>query len=437
MTNSISDKYKIDFTKLQANSNYLNKTRDLAMENFHHVGLPTARRGNEKWKYTNIAPIAATEFRLSEGSNVDLNNIRKQAFLDDSWINLIFVDGKFNSELSDDIDLDSISINVLSSLSQDQYISLDIETHLGSLINLSEEGFPALNTAFLSDGIIIFVPEGVKFEKLINIVFFNSGQQNVVSHPRVLLNVGLNSTLSVMESYVGGSGEVSFTNSVSEMILDKGSTLNHYRLLDESDTTYDVGYGRVKLDQDSKFLSKSFFKGASIGRYDLNVLIEGERGSCDLKGLYLTTGSQHMDNFINIDHVAPNGTSNLLYKGILDDKSRAVFGGTVMVRQTAQKTDSIQSDKNLLLSPDAEVDSKPSLYIYADDVKCAHGATAGNIDVETIFYMLSRGIDIELASKLLLYGFAGEVIDSIQLEELRDKFASYFLEALPDYKFEI
>ena len=437
MTNSISDKYKIDFTKLQANSNYLNKTRDLAMENFHHVGLPTARRGNEKWKYTNIAPIAATEFRLSEGSNVDLNNIRTQAFLDDSWINLIFVDGKFNSELSDDIDLDSISINVLSSLSQDQYISLDIETHLGSLINLSEEGFPALNTAFLSDGIIIFVPEGVKFEKLINIVFFNSGQQNVVAHPRVLLNVGLNSTLSVMESYVGGSGEVSFTNSVSEMILDKGSTLNHYRLLDESDTTYDVGYGRVKLDQDSKFLSKSFFKGASIGRYDLNVLIEGERGSCDLKGLYLTTGSQHMDNFINIDHVAPNGTSNLLYKGILDDKSRAVFGGTVMVRQTAQKTDSIQSDKNLLLSPDAEVDSKPSLYIYADDVKCAHGATAGNIDVETIFYMLSRGIDIELASKLLLYGFAGEVIDSIQLEELRDKFASYFLEALPDYKFEI
>ena len=140
---------------------------------------------------------------------------------------------------------------------------------------------------------------------------------------------------------------------------------------------------------------------------------------------------------INIDHVAPNGTSNLLYKGILDDKSRAVFGGTVMVRQTAQKTDSIQSDKNLLLSPDAEVDSKPSLYIYADDVKCAHGATAGNIDAETIFYMLSRGIDIELASKLLLYGFAGEVIDSIQLEELRDKFASYFLEALPDYKFEI
>jgi len=143
-----------------------------------------------------------------------------------------------------------------------------------------------------------------------------------------------------------------------------------------------------------------------------------------------------MDNFINIDHVAPSGKSNLLYKGILDDNSRAVFGGTVIVRQSAQKTDSIQSDKNLLLSPNAEVDSKPSLFIYADDVKCAHGATAGNIDSETIFYMLSRGIDIETASKLLIYGFAGEIIDSVEIEELRDKLEAYFLNALPDYKFE-
>ena len=437
MTNKISDKYTVDFDKLSSDSEILNNIRNDGMNRFINIGLPTARKGNEKWKYTNIAPIAGIDFELPVHKDPnDLDDIKKQIFSDNSWVNLIFLDGKFNSELSDALDLESISISDLDSLIHDPSMAIDLENDLGSLIDLKEEGFAALNTAFLSDGIVIHVPEGVKFSKLINIVFFNSGEKNTVSYPRVLLKVGSSSDVSIMESYVGGSQNISFTNSVSEIILDKRARVKHYRILDESDTTYDVGYGRVKLDEDSQFLSRSFYKGAAIGRYDLNVSIEGERGFCDLKGLYLTTGSQHMDNFINIDHVAPSGKSNLLYKGILDDNSRAVFGGTVMVRQSAQKTDSIQSDKNLLLSTNAEVDSKPSLFIYADDVKCAHGATAGNIDSETIFYMLSRGIDIETASKLLIYGFAGEIIDSVEIEELRDKLEAYFLNALPDYKFE-
>ncbi|MBI15282.1 MAG: Fe-S cluster assembly protein SufD [Chloroflexi bacterium] len=437
MTNKISDKYTVDFDKLSSDSEILNNIRNDGMNRFINIGLPTARKGNEKWKYTNIAPIAGIDFELPVHKDQnDLDDIKKQIFSDNSWVNLIFLDGKFNSELSDALDLESISISDLDSLIHDPSMAIDLENDLGSLIDLKEEGFAALNTAFLSDGIVIHVPEGVKFSKLINIVFFNSGEKNTVSYPRVLLKVGSSSDVSIMESYVGGSQNISFTNSVSEIILDKRARVKHYRILDESDTTYDVGYGRVKLDEDSQFLSRSFYKGAAIGRYDLNVSIEGERGFCDLKGLYLTTGSQHMDNFINIDHVAPSGKSNLLYKGILDDNSRAVFGGTVMVRQSAQKTDSIQSDKNLLLSTNAEVDSKPSLFIYADDVKCAHGATAGNIDSETIFYMLSRGIDIETASKLLIYGFAGEIIDSVEIEELRDKLEAYFLNALPDYKFE-
>ena len=437
MTNKISDKYTVDFDKLSSDSEILNNIRNDGMNRFLNIGLPTARKGNEKWKYTNIAPIAGIDFELSVHKDQnDLDYIKKQIFLDNSWVNLIFIDGKFNSELSDALDLESISISDLDSIVHDPSMAIDLENDLGSLIDLKEEGFAALNTAFLSDGIVIHVPEGVKFSKLINIVFFNSGEKNTVSYPRVLLKVGSSSDVSIMESYVGGSQNISFTNSVSEIILDKRARVKHYRILDESDTTYDVGYGRVKLDEDSQFLSRSFYKGAAIGRYDLNVSIEGEGGFCDLKGLYLTTGSQHMDNFINIDHVAPSGKSNLLYKGILDDNSRAVFGGTVMVRQSAQKTDSIQSDKNLLLSTNAEVDSKPSLFIYADDVKCAHGATAGNIDSETIFYMLSRGIDIETASKLLIYGFAGEIIDSVEIGELRDKLEAYFLNSLPDYKFE-
>lgn len=437
LSNKTSDKYNLDFNNLQPSSDWMNDIRNEGMEKFRNIGLPTARRGNEKWKYTNVAPISEIPFGLSKNVVFDFDQIQEHFVWDKKWLNLIFINGQLNTDLSDDLDTESISIIPLNSLDEEKNKDQNVEGCIGSLIDLTNEGFAALNTAFLSNGIIVNVPKNTAYDRLINVVFFNSGDSNTISHPRVFLKVGVNSNISMMESYVGGSKNTSFTNSVSEMILEENSVVHHYRLLDESDTTYDVGYGRVKLEKDSKFFSRSFFKGAAIGRYDLNVLLDGEGAYCDLQGLYLTTGSQHMDNFINIDHVAPDGKSNLLYKGILDDNSRAVFGGTVMVRRGAQKTDSIQSDKNLLLSPNAEVDSKPSLYIYADDVKCAHGATAGNIDSETIFYMLSRGIDIEAASKMLLYSFAGEIIETIEIEELKDKIETLFLNSLPDYKFEV
>jgi Fe-S cluster assembly protein SufD len=257
-----------------------------------------------------------------------------------------------------------------------------------------------------------------------------------VNYPRVLITTGGNSIVSVIENYVGGSGDQTFTNSVSEIYVGEDATVNHYRLMNETDDTYDVGYGRVRIDTNGAFNSRSFFRGCGIGRYDLNVSIEGENASCDLQGLYFTNGAQHMDNFINIDHVRPNCQSNLFYKGILAGRSRAVFGGTVLVRKEAQKTNSVQSDKNLILSPHAEIDSKPALFIYADDVKCAHGATAGNIDADTVFYMRSRGIDLEAASRLIIYGFAGEIIDKVEIPELRSYLAESFLSSLPSHRFE-
>jgi Fe-S cluster assembly protein SufD len=206
--------------------------------------------------------------------------------------------------------------------------------------------------------------------------------------------------------------------------------------LSESDEAFHVGVARVYQQDESSFTSRAFAKGAAIGRYDLNVLLDGSRCRTDLYGLYMTSGRQHMDNFINIEHTKPQSTSSLYYKGILDGHSRAVFGGTVLVRKEAQKTESIQSDKNLVLSPDAEVDSKPALFIYADDVKCGHGATAGNVDPDTVFYMRSRGLDLETASRLLIYGFADEIIDKVELSEFRSYLQTLFLESLPKYKFE-
>ena len=186
----------------------------------------------------------------------------------------------------------------------------------------------------------------------------------------------------------------------------------------------------------AQFRSRAFYRGVGLGRHDLQVTIDGSGSICDLAGLYLTTGRQHVDNFINIDHVRPESSSRLLYKGILSGKSKAVFGGTVFVRKGAVKTDAIQSDRNLVLSPDAEIDSKPALFIWADDVKCGHGATAGNIDEETLFYMRSRGVELDEASRLLIYGFASEVIDTVRVTDLGSYLEDLFLNAIPVHRFE-
>ena len=186
----------------------------------------------------------------------------------------------------------------------------------------------------------------------------------------------------------------------------------------------------------SSFRSTAFYKAVRLGRHDLQVIIDGVGARCDLAGLYMTSGRQHVDNFINIDHVRPESRSRLLYKGILSGRSRAVFGGTVFVRKGAVKTDALQSDKNLVLSFDAEIDSKPALFIWADDVKCGHGATAGNIDKDILFYMRSRGLDLGVASRLLIYGFASEIIDTVRVAELRSYLERLFLDAIPDHRFE-
>ena len=425
-----------DFQTLQENSvGWISEIRSTAMGTFGEIGLPTARKGNEKWKYTNVAPIARIEYKLSKPSVVSLDQIKASAPWDDSWLNFVFVNGVLRSDLGHP-EVNGVSVfSIAEEANLDEPCSTIID-YIGSVTDVSDEGFAALNTSFLSDGIAIEIDPEIQSDRPLNIIFFDDGITNSISHPRVLIVARPNSAVSVIESYVGGGSKDTLTNSVSEIIVGEGASVSHYRLLAETDETYDIGYGRVKLGSKAEFKSRSFFRGAKIGRYDLNVLIDGEGATCDLKGLYFTSGSQHMDNFINIDHAKPNGTSDLFYKGILDGRSRAVFGGTVLVRKSAQKTDSIQSDKNLLLSPHAEVDSKPALFIYADDVKCAHGATAGSIDADTIFYMRSRGMDLETASKLLIYGFAGEIIDAVEIDGLKDFLEEMFLTALPSHRFE-
>ena len=309
-----------------------------------------------------------------------------------------------------------------------------VQENLGALASIEDDGFSALNTAFVSDGALVHVPAGSRMECPVHMVFASTDEENIVAHPRVLVVAGPESESTVIESYVGIGDNTYLNNGVAEIILEEGAQVEHYRLMDESDSAYHVGVARVHQKDGSRFSSHAFYKGVGLGRHDLYVNI-GDGCLTDLSGLYITSGSQHVDNFINIDHAKPNSTSRLYYKGILSGRSRAVFGGTVFVREGAIKTDALQSDKNLLLSLGAEVDSKPALFIWADDVKCGHGATAGNIDEATVYYMRSRGIDLESASRLLIFGFASEVIDTVGIPELHDYLERSFLDAIPRYEF--
>jgi len=375
---------------------WLADLRAAGWERFSELGFPTARRGNERWKYTAVAPISRVNFAYP-----------------------------FLTTENTEIDLGFSAISASSAFDEEA----EIRQHLGSLAPMQDDGFTALNTAFLSDVAVVRIPDGSEEPVAVHVNHNglpNLDDQRYARHPRTLILAGRNANLTVVETYTGPKGPRYFTNAVTEIVVGEGARVDHYRLLDESPEAFHVGTTRVSQQRDSSFNSASFALGTTLARNDFAVTLEGPGAYCSLNGLYYTGQGQHIDNLISIDHAEPHCTSRLNYKGILDGNSRAVFGGEVMVRRNAQKSDARQTDKNLLLSEDAEVDSKPSLMIYADDVQCAHGATAGQIDAQTLFYLRSRGLDLETASRMLVQAFAREIVDTVRPETLRNYLESLF-----------
>ena len=424
--------YTAAFEALSADDGlaWLAPLRQRAWDRFGELGLPTQRRGNEKWKYTDIRRIANVPFThpLDLAPEIEQDRLAS-APSGPGWTALVFVDGRFSPSLSSPPPAGFYA----GSIAGAETAQAMVEEHLAGQASPDDDGFVALNTAFLRDGALVHLPRNAEAADPVNLVYITTGrEQPRVTHPRTLVVAESNSRLNLVESYVSLTGERFLTNAVTEIVVKDGASVNHHRLLLENDQAYHIGVSRVAQGRDSSFTSASFAKGAALGRNDFQVTLDGPGSTCTLNGLYFTTGNQHMDNFINIDHVQPNCTSRLLYKGILDGRSRAVFGGNVTVRKEAQKTDAQQTDKNLLLSHEAEVDSKPSLLIYADDVKCGHGATAGHIDDDTLFYMRSRGLDVATASQILIHAFASEIIEAVELEPLQDFLDSLFMEAIPD-----
>ena len=383
-------------------SEWLAELRAAGWARFRELGFPTARRGNERWKYTAVAPIARVRFASP------------YIYVGDSM------------ERSGDAAPDfGFPAAPAAAIKNDDDA---VRRSLGSLAPMDVDGFAALNTAMLREvAVVQSFTDGPPAAAAVNHIVPIYKEAPVAVHPRTLILAAPHSRLTVVETYGGPAEGRYFSNAVTEIIVGEGAQVDHYRLLNQSAASFHVGVTRVRQARDSSFSSASFALGTALARNDFAVTLDGPGTYCALNGLYYTGPGQHIDNLISIDHAQPRGTSRLNYKGILDGDSRAVFGGEVLVRRNAQKSDAQQSDKNLLLSENAEVDSKPSLLIYADDVQCSHGATAGQIDAQTMFYLRSRGLDLAAASRMLISAFAREIVDAVKPEPLRE-----YLDALFD-----
>lgn len=295
-----------------------------------------------------------------------------------------------------------------------------LEFHLARYADASKETFAALNTAFTADGAFLYVPKGAVLEKPVHVLFVSTaGDQPTVSHPRSLVLAEANSQAQVVESYAGWNSEVYFTNSVTEIVAGENAFIDHYKLQRESLEAFHISTIQVQLDRNANVSTQSISMGGALVRNHVNAVLDGEGGEATLNGFYLVNGKQHVDNHTCIEHAQPRCSSREVYKGILDGRARGVFNGRIIVRPDAQKTDSKQTNKNLILSEEALVNTNPQLEIYADDVKCTHGATIGQLDADALFYLRSRGIDLESARHLLTYAFAGDFVNHIKIEPVR------------------
>lgn len=411
------------FSKERASKDppWLGPIRKQAISRFSQKGFPTTR--DEEWKYTNVEPILKNRFQFDGDRSLDGFKVKElERFrFDPYWTNLTFVDGVFNPGLSHGSD-EGIKLQA-KSLAEAFKTHPDVfKQYLANVVTPEADGFVAINTGFFCDGAFICLPEGAKLEKPIHLLFVTTAKgQGRISQPRNFILLGPGARSKVIESYVSLVSEPYFTNTVSEIVLEEDARLEHYKIQAEDENAFHIASTRVQLEKRSLFESFSLAVGSRIARNALRVKLDGEESECLLTGLYLTREGQHMDSHTLIEHAKPEGRSHQLYKGILQGRSRGVFSGKIIVHKNAQKTDAHQVNKNLLLSDSATVDTKPQLEIFADDVKCTHGAAVGQLDPDAIFYLKSRGMDEASARNLLTKAFANEVIDSVMLPELRSE----------------
>jgi Fe-S cluster assembly protein SufD len=410
---------------------WLEPLRRAAAERFATTGFPSPR--DEEWRFTPIGPISHTSWRPApvQPETVPAGSLAPFVFGHPEWSTLVFVNGRYSAALSSITRLpEAVTVTTLS-----QGLRADLpllRAHLGRHAPVEGSPFTAVNTAAFRDGGIVHVPAGHDLDAPVHLVFVTTAEgAGAALHPRNLIVVERGARASVIESYVTlAEGGAYWTNPVTEVSVAAGSWLEHTRIQRESERAYHVGLTQVDQQRDSHYRSFTLAMGAALSRHNLHVRLNDENIETLMYGLYLTRGEQVADNHTAIFHDKPNCRSWEVYKGVLDDRSRAVFNGKVFVQPEAQKTDAKQTNRNLLRSDLAKVDTKPQLEIFADDVKCTHGATVGRLDEVGLFYARSRGIPAEAAERLLTYAFAAEVIDEVALEPVRLELDRLVLERL-------
>ncbi|MFT5395200.1 MAG: Fe-S cluster assembly protein SufD [Gammaproteobacteria bacterium] len=423
--------YISDFDQLK-NDDWFAKDRQSALNLFKETGFPNSRL--ENWKYTDVRPIKKKSFsNVTEAvvsvSAEEINAIRFDGL---DCIEVVFINGVFSKEHSslEGLDKGLVVENMLDALTNDQDL---LAKHLTKYADDKVSPFTALNTAFIQNGTFINVSANTVIEKPINILYLaKDSNGSLATHPRNLIVMGENSEATVIESYIGLDDANYFTNAVTEVALSASAILKHYKIQQESLNAYHIGNLNVMQGKDSKLESHSISLGGALVRNDIHGQLAAEGAEIIMNGLYMTGDKQHVDNHTRVDHLKPRTLSTENYRGVLNGKSRAVFNGKVIVHKDAQKIEAHQNNANLLLSDDAEIDTKPELEIYADDVKCTHGATVGQLDQNMLFYLRSRAIDEETARSLLTYAFADELISNISFAPIRNRLERLVIGQLPD-----
>ena len=415
----IAEAERIGASRRSADAVWVTDARQQAIGRFRELGLPTTR--DEEWRFTSIAPIAETRFAVAANgaSTLEAADLTPFEWDGDRSATLVFVNGRYAAAASQIADLPQ-GVRVESLARAWAGPADGVQAHLTHVSPADRRAFTALNTAFLADGAYIFVPDRTIVPNPIHAIFLSVGEaQPTMAHPRVLIVMGAMSQATVVESYGASRASHYLNNAVTEIEAGEGATLTHYKIQREHPESFHLGAMYLRAARDSTLACHSISLGGAIVRNDILAVLDGEGATCTLNGLYLGDGSRLVDNHTTIDHARPHCGSREVYKGILADRARAVFNGKIIVRPDAQKTDAKQTNKALLLSENAQINTKPQLEIFANDVRCTHGAAIGQMDDDAIFYLRARGVGKEQARDMLIHAFAGDVLNQMPLEPLR------------------
>jgi Fe-S cluster assembly protein SufD len=409
---------------------WLSDLRRSALGSFAARGLPTIH--DEDWRYTSVEPIRSADFGVPNGEagSVKSADLDERSFTDGTDNRIVFINGVYSADHSSVLDKrDKVRVeSIKTAIKSPQSSHLIVEPHLSHYARYQEQPFVALNTAFAQDGALVVIPRNAVIEKPIYLLFLSSGETRpIASYPRNLVVFESGSQARVVESFFGIGEQSYFVNVVTEIVGAEDALIDYYRVQREQDTGYHIGTVEAHLGRNCNFTAHSVTVSGALVRNDLHVALDGEGAECTLNGLYLLDRKQHVDNQTVIEHFKERTASHELYKGIIAGGAHAVFNGKILVHKDAQKTDARQTNKNLLLSENAVVNTKPQLEIHADDVKCSHGSTIGQLDKDALFYLRSRGLDLSDAQSLLSYAFASELVGRMKIEGLKSRLDDFLL----------